>query len=65
MDRLRLPRHDPQLRVHRDGVDNLARIEDPVRIEQPLHPDEMLVAGVADHRADELSAEPAIAMLAT
>ena len=65
VDRLRLPRHDPQLRVHREGVDDLAGIENPLRIEQPLHADEMLEAGVPDHRADELAAEPSVAMLAT
>ena len=53
--RLNLARQDPQLRVHRRGVDDLAGIEDPLRIEGPLHAAEKRVALVAHHRPDELA----------
>ena len=36
--RLGLAGQDPQGGVHRRRVDDLAGIEDPLRIEQPLHP---------------------------
>ena len=64
MMRFGLAGENPQRRVHRRRIDDLARIEDPLRVEQPLHPLEQLEAFVADHRADEFTAEAAIAVLA-
>ena len=61
----RLARQDPERCVHRRRVDDLAGVEDALRIEGPLHADEQVVTGVAHHRADELTAKPAVAVLAT
>ena len=65
MVRLGLAWNDPERCVHRRRVDDLAGIENPLRVEQPLYAHQQLEALVAHHRADEFTAEPAIAVLAT
>ena len=63
--RLGLAGNNPERCVHRWRVDDLAGIEDPLRVEQPLDAHQQLKAFVAHHRADEFAAEPAVAVLAT
>ena len=55
---------NPQRRVHRRRGHDLARIEDALRVEDLLHPLEEPIALGPDHRADELAAQPAVAVLA-
>ena len=61
---LGLPRHDPQLGVHRWRVDDLAGVEEAGGVKDLLDLLEELIAGVADHHPDELPPQPAVAMLA-
>ena len=58
-------RQDAQGTVHRWGVDDLPRIENPLRIEEPLHFREHPIAAIPHHAADEFTPQPAIAMLTT
>ena len=62
--RWRLARKNPQGGIHRGRVDDLAGVEDTLRVERPLHTNEEVVAGLTHHRPDELAAEPAVAVLA-
>ena len=61
---LGLTRQDPQGGVHRRSVDDLVGIEDPLWIKEPFDLLKMVVAGIAHHHAEKLTAEPAVAMLA-
>ena len=62
--RLAFAGHDPQRRVHRRRVDDFSRIQNPLRVERPLHALEQGIALGAHHRADEFAAEPAVTVLA-
>ena len=57
-------RQDAQGGVHRRGIDDLPRIENALRIEEPLHFREHLIAAFPHHAADKFAPQPAIAMLA-
>ena len=62
--RLGCLRQDSQEGIHRRRFDDLARIEDALRVERPLDPRQEFVACVAHHRADELATQPTVTVLA-